>query len=73
LPAKKKVTEKDIHSIVGILGKKEFLLFMIRNFTSDEVSGKILNHSIFDLSIGTVQNDMVTKKVTDTLRDVLKT
>ena len=49
------------------------MLFMIRNFTSDEVSGKILNHSIFDLNIGTDQDKMITKKVTDSLRDVLKT
>ena len=34
------IAEKDIHSIVGILSKKDFLLFMVRNFTSDEISGK---------------------------------
>lgn len=64
------VTEKDIHSIVGILSKKDFLLFMIRNFTSDEVSSKLLNHSVFELSIGTSTNGIFFLRPDNTLREV---
>lgn len=44
--------EKDLSNVVAVVSKRDFLLFMIRNFAMSEHSDKILQKPILEVEIG---------------------
>ena len=67
------VTEKDsIESTVGVISKKDILVFMIKNFTTDSKIDMLLNEQISKLELGTVGGSVVCCSKNDTLRRVLQ-
>lgn len=67
------VTEHaDISSTVGIISKKDILVFMIKNFTTDAHIDVLLDEKIQNIDIGTKGADVMTVNKHETLRRVLQ-
>ena len=67
------VTEKEsIASTVGVISKKDILVFMVKNFTTDTKIDELLNEKIGLLDIGTTGNKVVCCSKNDSLRKVLQ-
>jgi predicted transcriptional regulator len=67
------VTEKDsLATTVGVISKKDILVYMIKNFTTDTKIDVLLNEKVGKLEIGTLGNKVVCCSKNETLRRVLQ-
>ena len=67
------VTENNnVSTTVGVVSKKDMLVFMIKNFTTDSKIDVLLDEKIGNLDIGTQGNKVVYAGKHETLRKILQ-
>ena len=67
------ITETDsVCSTIGVISKREILVYVIKNFTTDSKIDLLLDEKMERLSIGTTGNSVVCAHKNDSLRRVLQ-
>ena len=67
------LTENDsLSTTIGVVSKKDILVFMIKNFTTDSKIDVLLDEQIGNLEIGTQGNKVVWAGKQETLRKILQ-
>ena len=66
------VIEKNMSNIVSVVSKKDFLLFMIRNFTMNFIDDKLLDMPILKVSIGVSGDNIFQMRDSCHLREIFQ-
>lgn len=66
------VEGESVASTIGVVSKRDILVFMIKNFTTDKKIDVILDEKIGNLQIGTRGKDVVCLKKEEPLRQVFE-
>jgi CBS-domain-containing membrane protein len=64
--------EKDLSNTIGIVSKRDLLLFMIRNFSMSFLHDKLLERSIIKISLGKSGDEIFQMNYNSHLREIFQ-